>query len=84
MLDPWHPFFPLIESGLKGFGPDLVDEVSDLEFGLPQELAVGFGGEQVGQILEVGLGGLTKGMKDPAGQLSLVGSQGESRHGRPQ
>ena len=27
------PFFPLVESGLEGLGPDLVDEVADLELG---------------------------------------------------
>jgi len=29
-----------------------VDEVSDLELGLPQELLIGFGGEQFGQFPE--------------------------------
>jgi hypothetical protein len=52
------PFFPLVQSGLEGLGPDLVDSVADLEFGLSQELPIGFGGEQFGEAAEVGVGGL--------------------------
>ena len=54
------PFFPLVQSGLEGLGADLVDAVADLELGLPQELAIGLGGEQVGEAAEVGVGGLAE------------------------
>jgi hypothetical protein len=51
-------FFPLVQSGLEGLGADLVDPVADLEFGLPQELPIGFRGEELGEAAEVGVGGL--------------------------
>jgi len=72
-----------VQSGLEGLGPDLVDSVSDLELGLPQELAVEFGGEQFGEAAEVGVGGLAEGLIDPVGEFGLVGGQRELRHESP-
>jgi hypothetical protein len=43
---------------LERLGSDLVDAIADLEFGLSQELVVGFGREQVGQKVQVGVDGL--------------------------
>src|SRR5262245_38670689 len=77
------PFFPLVQGGLDGLGPDLVDAVSDLELGLSQELAVGLGGQQLGQGAEVGLDGLPQRLEDALGRIGLLGGQGRRRHGGP-
>jgi tetratricopeptide (TPR) repeat protein len=40
------PFFPLQESGLDGLGPDLVAQITDLELGRPEQLAIRLGCQQ--------------------------------------
>src|SRR5512135_2963390 len=44
---------------------------------------VGFGGQEVGEEPEVGVGGLAKGLVDPVGEFGLFGGQGEPGHGSP-
>ena len=60
-----------------------MDPVADLELGLPEELPIGFGGEQFGEATEVGVGGLLQSLIDPLGQFGLLGGQGEPGHGSP-
>ena len=60
-----------------------MDEVSDLELGPSQELAVGLGGEEIGEEPKVGVGRLAEGLVDPVGEFGLVGGQGEPGHGSP-
>jgi hypothetical protein len=52
-----------------------VGAVSDLELGPPQELAVGLGGQQLGEGAEVGVDGLPQGLEDALGFLGLLGGQ---------
>src|SRR5262249_45541872 len=77
------PFFPLVQSGLDGLGPDLVDPVSDIELGRSEDLAVGLGGQRLGEGAEVGLDGLPQGLIDALGFLGLLGGQRRRRHGGP-
>ncbi len=44
-------FSPLVQSGVDGLGPDLVDVVADLEFGPDLQLVVGFGRQHIGDPL---------------------------------
>jgi hypothetical protein len=52
-----------------------VDTVSHVELGLPQELAVGLGGQQLGEGAEVGIDGLPQGLEDALGFRGLLGGQ---------
>src|SRR5262249_41823600 len=70
------PFFSLVQGALDGPAPDLVDAVSPLEFGPAQELAVGLGGQQLGEGAEVGIDGLPQGLEDALGSLGSLGGQG--------
>jgi hypothetical protein len=52
-----------------------VDTVSDIELVLPEELAVGFGGQRLGEGAEVGIDGLPQRLVEALGFLELLGSQ---------
>jgi hypothetical protein len=62
-----------------------VDEVADLELRRPEELAIGLGGEELGDPPMLVLGGLMKGLNVPLGFGDLFGCQVGSRgaHGEP-
>jgi len=60
-----------------------VDLISDLEFGLAEELMVGLGGEQISQGPEVGVGGLAERSIDAIGECGLIVGQAELGHGSP-
>jgi hypothetical protein len=81
---PGSPFFPLVESGFDGLGSDLMDPVADLELGLAEELAVGLGGEQFGDPLDLLLDDREQAPLDPVGFVALLGRQieWESDHRR--
>ena len=54
-----------------------MDTVADLELGFAQELVVGLGGEQVGDLPEFRVGGLARGLIDPLGFVGLFGAEGQ-------
>jgi len=65
-------FFPLVQSGFDGPGSDRVDAVSDLEFGLAKDLAIGLGGEQLGDALDFVLDNGHETELDAVGLVSLL------------
>jgi len=71
------PFFPLVQSGFDGPGSDRVDAVSDLELGLAKDLAIGLGGEQLGDALDFVLDNGHETELDAVGLVSLLGGQVE-------
>src|SRR6516162_3733931 len=77
------PFFPLVQSGLDGLGANLVDEVPNLELGLAKELAIGFGGQQLGDRADLVADGLHQDAFDPLGLVLLFGGEREAGHGVP-
>jgi hypothetical protein len=60
-----------------------VDPVSDLELGLAEDLAVGLGGEQLGDALDLVLDDGQEATLDPVGLVALLGGQveGDPEHG---
>ncbi|WP_145269311.1 hypothetical protein [Tautonia plasticadhaerens] len=54
--------------------------VADLELGLAQELAVGFGGERMGDPAQLGIAGRPQGLVDALGFGGLLGGQFGERH----
>jgi len=80
------PFFPPVDGGLDRLGSDLVDLISDLELGLPEELVLGFEGQEPGDLPEFVLGRLSHGLEEPLGFVLLFGGEvvvPETRHGWP-
>ena len=77
------PFFPLVQSGLDGLGADLVDEVSDLELSLAEQLAIGFGGQQLSDRADVAAYRLQKEALDLLRLILLLGGEREAGHGEP-
>ncbi len=61
-------------------GGGLVREVADLELGGAEELPIGPGGEQFGQLMEFALGGSDGLLVEDLGALLLLGGQVGGRH----
>jgi hypothetical protein len=80
MLEASYPLFPLLGSGVDDLGSHPVDEVSDLELGLPQELGIGFGREQGGKFPELVVLLLPDLLVDVPGPLGLLGRKMRPRH----
>jgi hypothetical protein len=72
-----------VESGLDRPGSDLVDPIANLELGLAEDLAVGLGGEQFGDALDLVLDEGHQAMFDPVGLVALLRCEreGDPRHG---
>jgi hypothetical protein len=60
-----------------------VDPVSDLELGFSEELRIGFGREQFGQGLEIGLSSALERLKEFLGVPGLFGSENGRCHESP-
>lgn len=58
-----------VELGLDRLGAEPVNDVADLELGLPQDLMVGLGGQEAGHLEEIGL----EGLGEDLGQFLSVG-----------
>jgi hypothetical protein len=60
-----------------------VNEVADGEFGGPEELVIGLGGEQFGEGAEILLGGVEQSLEDALGAVGLFGGELRGGHGKP-
>jgi hypothetical protein len=83
MLEPGTPFFPLLCSGLEGLSSQAMDEIAEIELGLPEESVVGPGGQQFGDGLQVTFGGGLEGLVQLFGTPGLVLGEMVERHGYP-
>jgi hypothetical protein len=72
-----------VDCDLDRLGPALVDAIADLEFGLPEEWAIGFGSQSDREIEEVGVGRLAEGLVQPLGFFDLLGGQVGPGPGEP-
>jgi hypothetical protein len=61
-------------------GGGLVHEVADLKLGATEEVSIGLGGEQLGHLADLVLGGPEALLGEDLGALVLVGSQVGRRH----
>ena len=75
------PFFRCSSSGLEGPGSDPVDDVAELELGLPEEFVVGLGGQQLGDRPHVLLHGGEHRLVKFLGHAGLLLRQMIERHG---
>jgi hypothetical protein len=71
----------VLDLGLDHPRREFVGEVTDLELGGAEELAIGLGGQEFGHLLDLGLGGLEGLLGEDLGVFLLLGSQIESGHG---
>jgi hypothetical protein len=69
------PEFPLPQSLLDHLGSDMGNHVANLELGLVVDLAVGLGGEQIGDVLDLGLDDFQEAVLDPVVLVALFGIQ---------